>query len=186
MNFCSAKKRTLQGFVMKKEDTTNLCSQKKQTLQSLRGTLYNYVLDTTKLYNTHLQTVYSIKIWAWVWLHMQVRMLIKKSHVSQTVMLLPSSSHNHHLNNSLPLCRPQVTPTTTNHNNWLMTKHNTHTPMSPASKTTSRPMLPAAMSHNPHHKVPQMPKIWRSYQCPTDSCRNPVESGGIKFGRDIS
>ena len=64
MNFCSAKKRTLQGFVMKKEDTTNLCSQKKQTLQSLRGTLYNYVLDTTKLYNAHLQTVYSIKIWA--------------------------------------------------------------------------------------------------------------------------
>ena len=58
MNFCSAKKRTLQSFVMKKAHTANFCSQKKQTLQSLRGTLYNCVLDTTKLYNRHYKAVY--------------------------------------------------------------------------------------------------------------------------------
>ena len=40
--------------------------------------------------------------------------LIRKSHTSQTVTRLPSSSHNHHLNNGLlPWC-PLVTPTTTN------------------------------------------------------------------------
>ena len=32
--FCSAKKRTLQTFVMKKADTTNFCSLKKRTLQT--------------------------------------------------------------------------------------------------------------------------------------------------------
>ena len=63
MNFCSAKKRTLQNFVMKKADNANFCSQKKQTLQSLRGTRYNCVLDTTKLY-TDTTKLYTLQIWA--------------------------------------------------------------------------------------------------------------------------
>ena len=53
MTFCSAKKQTLQSFVVKKVDTANFCSQKKRTLESLGGTLYHCVLDTTKRYNRH-------------------------------------------------------------------------------------------------------------------------------------
>ena len=64
MNFCSAKKQTLQSFVVKKADTTNFCSQKKRTLQSLGGTLYNCVLDTTKLYNRHYKIMYSTNLGA--------------------------------------------------------------------------------------------------------------------------
>ena len=62
MNFCSAKKRTLQSFVMKNADTANFCRQKKRTLQNLRGTLYNCVLDTTKLYNRHYNTMDSTNL----------------------------------------------------------------------------------------------------------------------------
>ena len=64
MIFCSAKKRTLQNFVMNKADTANFCSQKKRTLQSLRGTLYHCVLDTTKLYNRRYKTVYTTNLGA--------------------------------------------------------------------------------------------------------------------------
>ena len=59
MNFCSAKKGTLQSFLIK-----------KWTQQSLGGTLYNCVLDPTKLYNRHYKTmditivhIYVIYIW---------------------------------------------------------------------------------------------------------------------------
>ena len=117
MNFCSARKRTLENFVMKKADTTNFCSQKKQTLQSLRGTLYNCVLDTTKWYNRHYKAVYTTNLGTsmiQVRSHPCIGTLIQKSHTSQTVTWLPPSSHNHHLNNSLPPCHPLVTPTTTN------------------------------------------------------------------------
>ena len=62
MNFCSAKKQTLQNFVMNKADTANFCSQKKRTLQSLSGTLYHCVLDTTKLYNRRYKTVYTTNL----------------------------------------------------------------------------------------------------------------------------
>ena len=62
MNFCSAKKRTLQSFVMKKADTANFCSQKKRTLQSLGGghytivywTLKNCITDITKLWTLQI------------------------------------------------------------------------------------------------------------------------------------
>ena len=117
MIFCSAKKRTLQIFVMNKADTANFCSQKKRTLQGLRGTLYHCVLDTTKLYNRHYKTVYATNL-GMSMIKAQscacVGTLIPKSHVSQMVTRLPSSSHNHQLNNGLPPRRPLVTPTTTN------------------------------------------------------------------------
>ena len=48
MNFCSAKKRTLQSFVMKKADTANFCSQKKWTLGSLGGEHYTIVYWTLR------------------------------------------------------------------------------------------------------------------------------------------
>ena len=63
MNFCSAKKRTLQSFVMEKADTANFCSQKKRTLQSLRGRLYNCVLDTTNCI-TDTTKLHPLQIWA--------------------------------------------------------------------------------------------------------------------------
>ena len=66
VNFCSAKKRTLQSFVMKKADTANFCSQKKRTLQSLRGTLYNCVLDTTNCI-TDTTKLRPLQIWARAW-----------------------------------------------------------------------------------------------------------------------
>ena len=67
MNFCSAKKQTLQSFVVKKADTANICSQKKRTLQSLGGDTIQLctghvqkgITDTKKLY-----TVWTIQIWA--------------------------------------------------------------------------------------------------------------------------
>ena len=118
MNFCSAKKRTLQCFVMKKADTANFCSQKKRTLQSLGGgTLYNCVLDTIKLYNRHYKTMDTTNLSAsaiQTRSHARIRTLIQKSHASQKVTRLPSSSHNHHHNNGLPPRLPLATPTTTN------------------------------------------------------------------------
>ena len=57
------KKQILQELIIKKE-TVNFCSAKQQTLQSLRGILYNCVLDTTKLYNRHYKTVYATNLGA--------------------------------------------------------------------------------------------------------------------------
>ena len=95
MIFCSAKKRTLQHFVMNKADTANFCSQKKRTLQSLRGTLYHCVLDTAKLYNRRYKTLYTTNLGASM-IQAQLRACVGtsiwKSHTSQTVTRLPSSS----------------------------------------------------------------------------------------------
>ena len=60
-DFCSAKKRTLQSFIVKKVDTANLCNAKHRTLQSLRWTVQICVMDPTKLYNVYYKTHY--KIW---------------------------------------------------------------------------------------------------------------------------
>ena len=56
---------------MTEADTAKICSPKKQTLQSLRGTLQNCLVDTTKLYNGYYKTVHLMyaTIWAWVWSH---------------------------------------------------------------------------------------------------------------------
>ena len=61
----------------------------------------------------HYKTVYTTNLGRSViqaWSCMHVGMLIWKSHASKTVTCLPSSSHNHHLNNSLPHC-PTLSPT---------------------------------------------------------------------------
>ena len=62
MNFCSAKKRTLQSFVMKKADTANICSQKKRTLQSLGGEHYKIVYWTLKNYITDITKLWTLQI----------------------------------------------------------------------------------------------------------------------------
>ena len=52
MDFCSAKKPTKQGFVMKNVDTANFCSLKKRTLQSLKGTPISLVSQSPRV-DTH-------------------------------------------------------------------------------------------------------------------------------------
>ena len=96
MNFCSAKKRTLQSFLMKKADNANSCSPKRQTLQSLKETLQNCVVDTTKLYSG----LYTTNLGMSVIMCACIQTLIQRSHMSQTVTQLLSSHHNHHLNHT--------------------------------------------------------------------------------------
>ena len=84
MNFCSAKKGTLQSFLIK-----------KWTQQSLGGTLYNCVLDPTKWYNRHYKTMDITNLSASMiqtWSCTHVWRLIQKQHSSQKVTQLPSSS----------------------------------------------------------------------------------------------
>ena len=119
LNFCTAKKRTLQSFGVKKADSANFCSAKKQTLQSLRGTLqnctciyYKFCVIARVRVRMFIQSHSRARDHAWITPCPNVD---PKSHVSHIVTQLLSSSHNH-LNHkcAVPPPRPQVTPTTTN------------------------------------------------------------------------
>ena len=162
MNFCCAKKRTLQSFVMKKADTANFCSQKKRTLQSLgRGTLYNCVLDTTKLYNRYkFEREHNPNAIMCMCLHVDPKVTrITKSDTPSFFIpqppppqwpatMSPARNTHHHEHPWLP----------TDHDSHLTTKHDDHTPTSPASMTTSAPSTSAATSRNPQHKQTWPPK----------------------------
>ena len=120
LNFCTAKKRTLQSFVVKKADSANCCSAEKRTLQSLRGTLqnctwiyYKFRVIARAHVRMFIQSHSRARDHAWI---TPARPNVDpKSHASQIVTRLLCSSHNH-LNHecAVPPPRPQVTPTTTN------------------------------------------------------------------------
>ena len=119
LNFCTAKKWTLQNFVVKKVDSANFCSVNKQTLQSSRGTLqnctcnvyYKFCVITCAHLDVYPKSLRRARDHTWITLmHLNVD---PKSHTSHIVMRLLSSSLNH-LNHecAVPPALPQVTPTT--------------------------------------------------------------------------
>ena len=105
--------------------------------------------------------VWTLQIWAWAWAHTHIWTLTQKSHAPQTVRWLPSSSHNHHLNNGLPPCCPQTSPAT--HKPWQPPNNHTqwsHTHVTNVNDNSVPSTSPTAMSRNPHHlKQPWLPKI---------------------------
>ena len=143
---------------MKKADNANFCSQKKRTLQILRGTPFNCVLNTTKLYNRHYKTVYATNLGASMIQARscaRVRTLILKSHVSQIVTRLPSSHTSsttacHHVNHSQhpPPQRSLATHGPPDNETRQPHAHPRHQCQRQRVHSTS----PTATSHNPHHK----------------------------------
>ena len=159
-DFCSAKKRTLQSFIVKKADTANFCNAKSRTLQSLRWTLQNCVMDPTKLYNVYYKTVHVIYTTnSGLSVIARARSNVDpNSHASQIVTHLLSSSHNHHLNHhdyATPPHRPQVTSTTNNNPRRPQTTTNAQpnpTTTRPRSQDCVHPPCrPHATSREPHH-----------------------------------
>ena len=162
MNSCSAKKRTLQSFVMKKADTANFCSQKKRTLQILGGTLYNCVLDTTN-WITNTTNLCTVQVWARA--RSKRDSARARSNVDPKVTCVTKSdTPSFFIPQPPPPQQPATTSPTrntqhherpwpsTNHDNRLSTKYDHHRPTSPASTTPSAPSRSAATSRNPHHE----------------------------------
>ena len=155
MNFCSAKKRTLQSFVMKKADTANFCSQKKRTLQIVYQTLQNCI--HFKFGHECDPSVIVCTCWdvdpkvTPVTNSDVASFFIPQPRPQQRPATTSPTGNTHHHEHPWP---------PTDHDNCLTMKHDNHTPMSPASMTMCVPsMLPAATSCNPHHKQTQPPKL---------------------------
>ena len=143
-----------------------LCSQKKRTLQSFGGTLYNCVLDPTKLYNRHYKIMYSTNLGA------SAIQTWSRAHTfkcwSKVTRVTKSDTPSFFIPQPPPPQQPATTSPTrntqhherpwpsTNHDNRLTTKHDHHRPTSPASMTPSAPSTStAATSRNPHHEQTQ-------------------------------